>query len=112
MHTRPQPFAQFPMNVTQTRFGARDATSDLRRHSGRVLGGGRFDKNDPSHLNYREKLLAAGIETFFFGGLWPSPDVTPESLGRKGWDGNIAIEWLPSTCLRKDRRQSLEASRQ
>jgi hypothetical protein len=111
----PGAVAQFPMNVTQTRFG--DSAQETQLQICDVIAGVcsaavRSDKNDPSHLNYREKLLAAGIETFFIGGLWPSPDITPESLGRKGWDGNIAIEWLPSTCLRKDRRQSLEASRQ
>jgi hypothetical protein len=93
----PGTVAQFPMNVMQTRFG--DSAQEKQLQICDVLAGAcsavvRFDKNNPRDLNYREKLLDAGIEKFFAGGLWPSTDVTPESLGRKGWDGNIALEWL------------------
>jgi hypothetical protein len=54
----------------------------------------RFDRKEQRDLEYRERLREAGIEKLLLGGLWPSPDVTPESLGRKGWDGNVAIEWI------------------
>jgi hypothetical protein len=96
--------AQFPMNVMQTRFG--DSAQEKQLQICDVLAGAcsavfRFDKSNPRDLDYREKLLDAGIEKFFVGGLWPSTDVTPESLGRKGWDGNIALEWLAEAMRAK-----------
>ena len=93
----PGTVAQFPMNVAKTRFG--DLTKEKQLQICDVLAGAcssvlRFDRNSERDLDYREKLRNAGIEKLFLGGLWPSTDVTPESLDRKGWDGNIAIEWL------------------
>ncbi len=89
--------AQFPMNVTQTRFG--DSAQEQQLQICDVLAGAcaafvRFDRHNYQDVDYREKLLSAGIEKLILGGLWPSTDVTPESLGRKGWDGNVAIEWV------------------
>jgi hypothetical protein len=85
------------MNVVQTRFG--DSVQEKQLQICDVLAGAcsavlRFDRNDPRDVAYRERLLDAGIENLILAGLWPSNDVTPESLGRKGWDGNIALEWL------------------
>jgi hypothetical protein len=93
----PGTVAQFPMNVARTRFG--DSAQEKQLQICDVLAGAcsgfvRFDKMDPQHLAYRERLGEAGIEKLLTAVLWPSPDVTPESLGRKGWDGNIALEWL------------------
>lgn len=93
----PGTVAQFPMNVVQTRFG--DSAQEKQLQVCDVLAGScaavlRFDRNNPDDVAYREKLLEAGIESLIIAGLWPSTDVTPESLGRKGWDGNVALEWL------------------
>ena len=37
------------------------------------------------------EAVTAGLP---LGVMWPSNAVSPEELGRKGWDGNEAIEWL------------------
>lgn len=89
--------AQFPMNVALTSFG--DSVQVKQLQICDILAGAcssflRFDRNDARNVAYRERLQEAGIETLILGGLWPSTDVTPESLGRKGWDGNIALDWL------------------
>lgn len=93
----PAVVAQFPMNVTNTRFG--DSAQEKQLQICNVLAGAcssylRFDRSSQRVLDYQEELRDAGIEKFFLGGLWPSTDVTPESLDRKGWDGNILLEWL------------------
>jgi hypothetical protein len=85
------------MNVIQTRFG--DSAQEPQLQICDVLAGAcasvfRFDSRSQRDVDYRAKLLDAGIEKLILGGLWPSTDVTPESLGRKGWDGNNAIEWM------------------
>jgi hypothetical protein len=96
--------AQFPMNVTQTRFG--DSLHEKQLQICDVLAGAcsaflRFDRNGSEDRAYRERLSDAGIETLILAGLWPSTDVTPESLGRKGWDGNVALEWLTENMRTK-----------
>jgi hypothetical protein len=85
------------MNVIQTRFG--DSAQEKQLQICDILAGAcssflRFDRSSQRDLDYRARLLDAGIENLILGGLWPSTDVTPEGLGRKGWDGNIAIEWM------------------
>jgi hypothetical protein len=101
--------AQFPMNVLQTRFA--DSVQQKQLQICDVLAGAcsavlRFDRNEPGDAAYREKLLEAGIETLILAGLLPSTDVTPESLGRKGWDGNIALEWLTEQMPAKEPEKS------
>ena len=93
----PGAVAQFPMNVVQTRFG--DSVQEKQLQICDILAGAcsaalRFDRDDPQDAAYRDKLREAGIDDLILAGLWPSTDVTPEGLGRKGWDGNIALEWL------------------
>jgi len=96
--------AQFPMNVTQTRFG--DSMQEKQLQICDVLAGAcsaffRFDRNDADDKAYRERLHEAGIDKLILAGLWPSTDVTAEGLGRKGWDGNIALEWLTENMQAK-----------
>ncbi len=96
--------AQFPMNVILTRFG--DSAQEPQLQICDVLAGAcvsylRFDRKEQRDIEYREGLRDAGIEKLLLGGLWPSPDVTPESLDRKGWDGNIAIEWIAEQLAAK-----------
>jgi hypothetical protein len=101
--------AQFPMNVLQTRFA--DSVQQKQLQICDVLAGAcsavlRFDRNEPGDAAYREKLLEAGIDNLVLAGLFPSTDVTPESLGRKGWDGNIALEWLTEQMRAKQPEKS------
>jgi hypothetical protein len=89
--------SQFPMNVRSTRFGKSEEERQLQICD--VLAGAssafmRLDENNPAEAAYKEKLQQAGIGRLAIGGLWPSPDVTPEQMGTKGWDGNLAIEWV------------------
>ncbi|MHC2622474.1 hypothetical protein ACVIW2_004506 [Bradyrhizobium huanghuaihaiense] len=100
----PGTVARFPMNVTQTRFG--DSAQEKQLQICDVLAGAcsafaRFDKTDAEHLAYRDRLGAAGIENFFTGVMWPVPEVTPEGLGRRGWDGNAALEYLTQNMRAK-----------
>ncbi|THD49363.1 MAG: hypothetical protein E7774_01605 [Bradyrhizobium sp.] len=97
--------AQFPMNVVRTRFG--DSAREEQLQICDILAGAcssfcRLDRSSPGDLLYRERLSEAGIEKLTLGGLWPSTDVTPESLGRKGWDGNVAIEWIAEQMRVRD----------
>jgi len=87
----------FPMNISTTRFG--NSESELQLQLCDVLAGATSEwlsavavgnDNDPYHT----KLRDAGIESLVVGNIWPSKDITPEELGRRGWDGNRAIEFL------------------
>lgn len=87
----------FPMNVTSTRFSSSENEQSLQICD--VLAGATvaFLRNRvrvDGDQRYFEQLTTAGIENLIVGGLWPSPKVTPEGLGMRGWDGNRAIEWL------------------
>ena len=87
----------FPMNVNGTRFA--DSVECTQLQICDILAGAtcaylrranaRFEQKE-----FNDKLSDAGIEKLIIGGLWPSTDVTPEALGMKGWDGNVAIEWI------------------
>ena len=87
----------FPMNVVRTRFAASvgekqlqicDILAGLASVYAQTLCGFSEDSD------FTDNLVEAGIEKLVVGGIWPSTDVTPEELGTKGWDGNIAIDWL------------------
>ena len=45
--------------------------------------------NEVQHVlsDYSKALEAAGIRTFLIGGLWPTPEVTPEKLGTSKMTG-------------------------
>ena len=53
---------------------------------------------------YCEALVSAGIEQLICDTMWPSADVTPESLGRNGWDGSKAIDWITDQMTRRSAR--------
>jgi Protein of unknown function (DUF3800) len=98
--------SRFPMNVRHTRFG--DSALEKQLQICDVLAGAcsafvRIDESDPKQTVYKEKLLQAGIEKLALGGLWPSTEVTAEGLGTKGWDGNLAIEWVAAQLRDKVR---------
>ena len=87
----------FPMNVIATRFGNSENECQLQICDLLVGATAAFLRNrirQDSDTQYFECLADAGIETLIVGGLWPSPEVTPDGLGMKGWDGNTAIEWI------------------
>jgi hypothetical protein len=113
----PGAVAQFPMNVKETHFG--DSLQEKQLQICDILAGAcsaalRFDRDDPHDAAYRDKLREAGIDDLILAGLWPSTEVTPEGLGRKGWDGNVALEWLteqlpgqrPGKAVRRNARRA------
>jgi hypothetical protein len=92
----------FPMNVTATRFGDSqhemqiqicDVVAGATASCSRAFAEGRLTR-------YAEKLVEAGIEKLNLGSIWPSDQVTAEGIGRKGWDGNKAIEWIETELAR------------
>lgn len=88
---------QFPINVVGTRFANSVQVRQLQICD--VLAGASafcvqsFGRSDATSV-FAKRLLDVGIETMHVGGLWPSPEVTPDALGTKGLDANQAIEWL------------------
>ena len=89
--------AIFPMNVSATRFG--DSTEEKQLQICDILAGAtsaylRSLGVQSEKGRYSDRLSEAGIEKLIMGGLWPSTEVTPEALGTRGWDGNIAVEWI------------------
>ncbi|WP_340117890.1 DUF3800 domain-containing protein [Pelagibius sp. 7325] len=88
---------QFPMNVAGTRFANSEDECQLQICD--VLAGATaaFLRNRVQHSDeqaYFNRLAEAGIEKLIVGGLWPSPEVSPDALGMRGWDGSKAIEWI------------------
>ena len=83
--------AQFPMNVIQTRFG--DLAQEKQLQICDILAGAcssilRFDRSGQRDLDYRARLLEAGVEKLILGGLWPSTDMNsgkswPKRVGRE-----------------------------
>jgi hypothetical protein len=91
----PGAVAIFPMNVSTTRFGNSGEEKQLQICD--ILAGAtsaylRFANAQDEDKAHRERLSDAGIDKLILGGLWPSTDVTPEELGMRGWDGNIAVD--------------------
>ncbi len=85
--------AIFPMNVIATKFVDSNIKKQIQLCD--ILAGAtsawlRLPKSDP----YREKLEQAGINKLVIDGIYPSSAVSPEELGKKGWDGNEIIEWI------------------
>jgi hypothetical protein len=88
---------QFPINVVSTRFA--DSVRVRQLQICDVLAGASTScvqtlNRDDATGAFAKRLLDAGLQTLHIGGLWPSPDVTPDALGTKGLDGNQAIEWV------------------
>ena len=46
-------------------------------------------------------MWEAGIDKLIADTIWPSTAVTPEDLGRVGWDGNKAIKWISEAVAKK-----------
>jgi hypothetical protein len=78
---------KFPLNVEKTLLA--DSKDHIQLQIADLLAGASFslirNKLEPqSECKYFEELEEAGINEFFIGGLWPTKDVTPESLGTLG----------------------------
>ncbi|MEQ9640224.1 MAG: DUF3800 domain-containing protein [Alphaproteobacteria bacterium] len=96
----------FPMNVTETRFA--DSKSEIQLQLCDVLAGAtatylRRSVEQVDDVGYAETLARAGIDNLIIGGLWPRPEVSPDELGMRGWDGNKAIEWISDQIARSRR---------
>jgi len=89
--------AIFPMNVCGTRFADSKSVKQLQICD--LLAGAtnafvRGTWSNVGDADYVAALIGAGIEKLIIGAIWPDTAVTPEQLGRRGWDGNLALEWL------------------
>ena len=96
---------QFPMNVAGMRFA--DSVQEKQLQICDVLAGAttaylRITHMESKDKQYAESLSNAGIDKVIVGGLWPSPEVAPDELGMKGWDGNVAIDWIADQLADKD----------
>jgi hypothetical protein len=93
----PHTNATFPMNVISSRFADSATTPQLQVCD--ILAGAtaefvKHQAQSSEERDYWHALEEAGISKFIRDSIWPSPDVTPEALGRKGWDGSKAIDWI------------------
>lgn len=92
--------ATYPMNVVQTRFADSDAEPQIQicdLLAGATSAALRLEQGD----RYRDHLWEAGIVDLIADSVWPSDAVTPDALGRAGWDGNKALEWMTAELARK-----------
>lgn len=99
--------ATFPMNVIASRFADSATTPQLQVCD--ILAGAtaEFVKQQAKSTEdseYLQALEEAGILQLTRDTIWPSPDVTPEALGRKGWDGSKAIDWIADQMARRNVR--------
>jgi hypothetical protein len=97
----PQEPAIFPMNVLSTRFADSKAEMQIQicdLFAGATSAALRLPPDD----SYRKKLDAAGIHELVIDQIWPSSAITPDELGKKGWDGNKAIDWIAEAVANKD----------
>jgi hypothetical protein len=90
----------FPMNVVSTRF-ADSALEKPIQICDLLAGATAASVKLPPGDAYREQLWEAGIDKLIADTIWPSTAVTPEDLGRVGWDGNRAIEWISEAVAKK-----------
>jgi hypothetical protein len=101
----PHTTATFPMNVISSRFADSAATPQLQVCDIIVGATAEFAKREPHSSednDYLKALEDAGIISLIRDSMWPSPDVTPEALGRKGWDGSKSIDWIADQMARRN----------
>ena len=95
----------FPMNVVSTRF----ADSMLEKQiqlCDLIAGATSASLRLPEGDEYRTKLFDAGIQKLIVDSIWPSEAISPEDLGKRGWDGNKAIEWISDAIAKKKATQA------
>lgn len=91
----------FPMNVVTTRFADSMAEKQIQLCD-LIAGATSASLRLPNGDEYRAKLFDAGIEKLIIDTIWPSEAISPEELGKKGWDGNKAIEWISDAIAKKN----------
>lgn len=100
----------FPMNVVTTRFA--DSKDEKQIQICDLLAGATSAALQlPDDDSYHMKLNDAGIQSLIVDHVWPSDAISPEELGKKGWDGNQAIEWISEAMAKKKAAQGLASSR-
>jgi hypothetical protein len=104
----PHTTATFPMNVFSSRFADSATTPQLQVCD--ILAGAtsefvRHQARSSEDSDYLQALDEAGILRLVRDAMWPSTDVTPEALGRKGWDGSKSIDWIADQMARRNVRQ-------
>jgi hypothetical protein len=97
----------FPMNVVASRFADSATTPQLQVCD--ILAGAtsefvQYRTSSTEDSEYLQALEEAGITQLIRDGMWPSSDVTPEALGRKGVDGSKAIDWITDQMARRNVR--------
>jgi hypothetical protein len=99
--------ATFPMNVIASRFANSATTLQLQVCD--ILAGATSEfvqrrTRGPEDSEYLQALENAGVTNLIRDGMWPSSDVTPEGLGRRGWDGSEAIDWMTEQIAKRNAR--------
>lgn len=90
----------FPMNVVTTRFA--DSMAEKQIQLCDLIAGATSESlRLPEGNRYRAKLFDAGIDKIVIGTMWPSTDISPDELGKSGWDGNKMIEWISEAAAKK-----------
>jgi len=90
----------FPMNVINTRFADSMAEKQIQLCD-LIAGATSASLRLPEGDEYHAKLFDAGIQNLIIDSIWPTPDVSPEELGKAGWDGNKVLEWLSEVAAKK-----------
>lgn len=91
----------FPMNVATTRFVDSAVVKQVQLCD-IIAGAISAMIRLPEDNDYRTKLIDAGIENVIIDSIWPSQDISPEDLGKRGWDGNKAIEYITEQMAKKN----------
>ena len=93
----------FPLNVGTTRFANSMVEKPLQLCD--VLAGATRERLQAlasgKSTEFADALGEAGIEKMIIGTMWPSREVTPDALGRKGVDGNIALEHIAEQLAKR-----------
>jgi Protein of unknown function (DUF3800) len=100
----PHGAAIFPMNVVTTRFA--DSIAEKQIQLCDIIAGATSAMvRLPEEDEYRGKLIDAGIEKLIIDSIWPTQAISPEDLGKRGWDGNKAIEYITEEMAKKDAKK-------
>ncbi len=95
---------QFPLNVERTLLA--DSRDYAQLQLADLLAGAtatfcRSVIQTQPRSNYVDRLEEAGIQEFGLGGIWPSPDITPEDLGSMGENLESHIDFISDILRRR-----------
>lgn len=92
------------MNVVATTFV--DSTTVKQIHLCDIMAGAISAMTRlPEDNDYRTKLFDAGIENVIVDSIWPCEDISPEDLGKRGWDDIKVVEHISEQMAQKDSMQ-------